>query len=119
MHVAQPDKPVALDSVPDVLLHIQMHRVCSCHPDVVEPLVAAIEGTLVRDVPVAQDRSDLLEVDQHVVGKQVQTDEAIACRTYLDRTIVRAGQFHVTHRVVIGGGVVLEIHDLIASGLHQ
>ena len=43
MHVPDPDQPVTLDAVPQVVLHAQMHGIGPRLPDLVQALVAALE----------------------------------------------------------------------------
>lgn len=45
MHVAHPGHAVALDPVPQILLHIQMHGVCPGLPNLVQARVIAGEST--------------------------------------------------------------------------
>ena len=63
VHVAQPDEAVALDAVPEVILHVEVHGVGAGLPDLVEPLVGALERADIRNVAQGQDRAHLAELD--------------------------------------------------------
>ena len=53
MHVADPDQPVTLDAVPQVVLHAQMHGIGPRLPDLVQTLVITFERTQIRKVPLS------------------------------------------------------------------
>ena len=117
--VAQPDEAVALDAVPNIVLHVQMDGIGAGCPNGVQALVVTLERALIGDVAVAEDGVDLLEVDGHVGCEQVNAHEAVSGVANLDAAVIRNGQFHVSHSVVVGGGVVLQVHGFVASRIHQ
>ena len=43
VHVADPDQAVALDAIPEIVLHVEVDGVGADLPDVVEPLIIAFE----------------------------------------------------------------------------
>ena len=99
MHIADPDKTVALDAVPQVFLHVQMRGVGCRVPDLVEQRIGAVKGALVFDIAEDKDRVDALEGNRGFLTEQVDACEA------------------ETGFVGFHGGVRAEIHDEIAVGV--
>ena len=64
MHVPHPHQAVPLNAVPDVFLHVQVHRVGAHIPDTVQQRVTADEAPSVRHILVYQDRPHALQ-SQH------------------------------------------------------
>jgi hypothetical protein len=75
MHVPDPHQPVALDTVPEIILHVQVDGVRACVPYPVEPLVAAAKCPLVLDISIEKDRPDAFELDETVGILEVDTNE--------------------------------------------
>ena len=83
MHIAHPDQPVALDTIPQILLHIEVDRVGSGLPDLVQPFVVATERTPVGNVPEGRNGPHLLQVQFDGILQQVDTYKAEAGITHL------------------------------------
>ena len=107
VYVARPHKAVAFNTVPKVLLHVQVHGVCSGHPDVVKALVAAFERTEVRDVAVFERGAHFLEQYVGIVAEHVNPHEAEARVAAFGYS--QPGQLdgEVAHGVVVGGTVLV------------
>ena len=102
VHVADPDEPVALDAVPEILLHVEMDRVGADLPDAVEPLVVAPERADVGNVADLEHRAHLAQFHGHVAGRRVvDAHEAKAARA--DHLLAQPRQRDdlVAHGVVV------------------
>ena len=68
VHVAEPDEAVALDAVPEVFLHVEVHGVGAGLPDAVEAFVVAPERADVGQVADLQHRAHLAELRRATFG---------------------------------------------------
>ena len=76
MHISQPDEAVAFNAVPEIILHVELDRVGADLPDLVEPVVRALEGTNVRDIANREDRADLRELRQRFADRRCQSERS-------------------------------------------
>ena len=86
-----------------------MHGVGSCHPNIVEPLIGAPERSQVRDIPVSQDGSGLLQVDGLPRGEQVNADKAVSCIAHFHLSVEGHGEHHVTYGMVVSCRIGLQV----------
>ena len=103
VHVAYPHQAVALDAVPEKLLHAQLYGVGSCEPDGVEPAVAATERTHVGEVAIAEDGGSLLDGYGDAGAQQVDAHKSEARVAYLHLSVARYLDHDVALGVVVGG----------------
>ena len=99
VHITDPDQTVALDAVPQVLLHIDVGGVGGGVPDAGQLLVGAFEGALVVQIQIVEHTLDGLEGHHGVIVDQLHADEPLA------------------RLVGLVGGVEAHIHDAIADGV--
>ena len=75
MCIAHPNEPVALDPVPQVILHIEVYGISSRHPNAVEARITRAERAQVRNIPVGKFSANLLYGYHHIVFQQVDPHE--------------------------------------------
>ena len=110
MHITQPDQTVALDTIPNILLHIEMHGVGPRHPDLIQPIVRTLERAQVRDIAIAEDSRGLLQVYHHIRVEKVETDKTEARATQLYLPIEWNSHHHVTDSMIIRCGIILQVN---------
>src|SRR5690554_6314484 len=52
VHVTHPDKPVPFDTVPQVILHVQMYGICTCLPYLIESVITRSERSQLGDIAI-------------------------------------------------------------------
>ena len=115
MHIANPDQAVALNAVPNIILHVQMHRIGARFPNPVQQFIIAAEGADVGKVHINQDALYPLQHQILVLIQQVDAHKPEARFTNADHAHIRQIYHHVAYSVVIGG-VLLSAQ--LAHGLH-
>ena len=103
MHVADPDQTVALHTVPEVVLHAQVHRIGARLPDFVQALVIAFERTQIRKVPLLGNRPDGAEGDFPAIRiEQFQPGETETAVAVFGDAQPGNADFHVPDGMVVG-----------------
>ncbi len=103
VHIADPDQAIAFDTIPEVVLHVEMDGIGAGLPDLVEAVVIALEGTQVFERAVEEYGADGFELNKAVFVKQVDTDKTKASITYFAGTQPGNQTGLVTDGMVIGG----------------
>ena len=101
MCIAHPNEPVALDPVPQVVLHIEVYGISSRHPNAVEARIARAERAQVRNIPVGKFSANLLYGHHHIVYQQVDPHETESRIAGFAHTVPRQVHHIVAHRMVV------------------
>ena len=115
VHVAHPDKPVAFDPVPQIVLHVEVDRIRGGLPDAVQPVVIAAERAEVRDVTVPGNRTDGDNRDFYILVQQIDAGEPETTVPEFRAAQPGNGDLKVPDRMVVGGRTPRRID--IAQGL--
>ena len=106
VQVANPNQPVALHSVPDELLHVEVYGVSSRHPYFIQALVVRLERTEVRDIAIAKGGTEFLQIEFHIGFFQVDAHETEARIANLCHSQPRQGELEIADGMVVGGPVL-------------
>ena len=120
MHVADPDEPVALHAIPQIVLHAQMHRIGTRLPNLVQTLVTAAETAQIRNVPVSGNGPHRHQV--HILPfNEVQPGEAETAVPILRTAQPGHGNFEIPDGVVVRGRAArcIDITQRLADRLAQ
>ena len=105
MQVPDPDQPVALHAVPQVLLHTEVDGVGAGRPDAVEAFVARTERSYIRYVAVLEYGFDLFEMQFAVIVQQVDAREAETRIAALHGPEPRQREREIAHGMVVRSAV--------------
>ena len=83
MKVANPHQAVALHTIPNVLLHVEVYGIRPRHPNVVQALVVRTKRATVRNVAIAESGPHLLDEQIGIGLLHIDTHKAEARVTYL------------------------------------
>ena len=122
MHVPDPDQPVTLDAVPQVVLHAQMHGIGPRLPDLVQALVAALERAQIRKVPLLGNGPDGPEGDFPAVRiEQFQPGETETAVAVFGDAQPGNADFHVPDGMVVRCRRlrVIDVTEGLAHGFAQ
>ena len=103
MHIANPYQAVALNAVPNIVLHVQVHRIGARLPNPVQQLVIAAEGSRRKEDPYKSERPLFLStpaLGPDPADRCVQTGSPFP---NTDHAHIRQVDHHVAHSVVVGG----------------
>ena len=116
MHVADPDQSVAFETVPHVVLHIQLDCVGARLPDLVQAFIIGHEGTQVGQIVEQENGTGELKAHRAVGLYQIYTRKAVTgvadlCRTQPGNQSGLIADGVVIGRVFIAADVVHDFTD--------
>ena len=100
VHIAYPNESVALHAVPDIFLHIELHRVSGGLPYIVKTLVVTFECAEIIEVSVLEFCADAFYGKFNIV-KQVDSDKTETRISYFRHSEPTEQMNIVAHGVVI------------------
>ena len=106
MQVANPYQAVALHTVPNIFLHIEVYGIGSRHPNVVQALVVRLERTEVRDVAIAEGGTHLLQHQHRIRLFQIDAHETESRIADFGHTQPRQHQLEIADGMVVGRSVL-------------
>ena len=118
MHVAEPDEPVALDAVPEIILAAEMDGAHSRVEYAVQALVRTPEFAEARHRPHKRNGAYALEVD-FARGDEVKPHEAKASVADFDNAHERYVVHAVAYRVVVAGRLRPDVRHRLANALPE
>ena len=99
-------EPVALRSLDQILLQVQMQRVGSGHPDAVHARIARAERAQVGNVAIEKARTYLLDRQLDVILEQIDPHEAEAGIAHFAHAEPRKLDRIVAHRMIVRRAVL-------------
>ena len=106
VHIAHPNQTVALDSVPQILLHIEMYGAGSRLPNLIQTLVVALECAAIFQVAHNRYGTHLFEMQLAVVVQKVDANKAEPRVTQLYLSQPRQSGLKVAYGVVVCGAIL-------------
>ena len=103
MHISDPNQTVALDSVPEILLHIEVNGICGGLPDFVKPFIGALKAALVFKVTEIEAALCAVEGDACLLILKLDICKAEARFGGLVRTHSADCHNHITVSVIVCG----------------
>ena len=76
MDISDPYEPVPFDTIPYIILNIQVDRIGTHLPDLIQQRIIAAKAPPVFQIFIQKDALDALYMDRHILFKGINSNEA-------------------------------------------